>query len=146
MLSVMLRELGLCRNFRRPRVVFRKHSCYATTRNGGRNRWSIWASCLQHDWRWRATLWRPVKKCTTLCSEKCTRSHPRRHLVHPTRGSFQFGFRLIGQERQKCPSRAAGGPSGMTVDHIRLLLELGADTEGFSRMCFLPGLRFQATC
>ena len=30
---------------------------------------------------------------------------------------------------------AAGGPSGMTMDHIRPLLESEADTAGFSRMC-----------
>ena len=30
---------------------------------------------------------------------------------------------------------AAGGPSGMTVDHLRPLLESEADTAGFSRMC-----------
>ena len=30
---------------------------------------------------------------------------------------------------------AAGGPSGMTVDHIRPLLESEADTAGFSSMC-----------
>ena len=26
----------------------------------GRNRWFTWASCQQHDWRWKGTLWPQV--------------------------------------------------------------------------------------
>ena len=99
------------------------------TAPGAQRCWFNWASCLQHDRLSKAHPWLPAEATLTKLTDETKRpSRPREPLPrgvvdHAPVTPFDLDEKLLFRCLRSSRRGAAAGPSGMTTEHLRPLLD-----------------------